>query len=151
MYLEDYVEGLTFQLDPFALSEKEIIDYARAYDDRPFHTDPEAAKDSRFGGIIASGLHSFSATWGRWVATGLDGGGVVAGIGMDHLRWVNPIYPNVDLYTSVVVDKIEIKSGGDYGVVHVNAFTRDEEGKLLLEHDAIILVASRHAKVKKGN
>lgn len=125
MYLEDYVEGLTFQLDPFALTEKEIIDYARAYDDRPFHTDPEAAKDSRFGGIIASGLHSFSATWGRWVATGLDGGGVV--------------------------DKIEIKSGGDYGVVHVNASTRDEEGKLLLEHDAIILVASRHAKVKKGN
>ena len=44
MYLEDYVEGITFQLDPFALTEKEIIDYALAFDDRPFHTDPEAAK-----------------------------------------------------------------------------------------------------------
>lgn len=151
MYLEDYAEGITFQLDPFALSEKEIIDYALAYDDRPFHTDPEAAKDTRFGGIIASGLQSLSATWGHWVATGLDRGGVVAGIGMNYLRWVNPVYPNVDLYTTVVVDKIEIKSGGDYGVVHMRAFTRDEEGKLLLEHDAIELVASRHAKVKKEN
>ncbi|MEJ8786190.1 MaoC family dehydratase N-terminal domain-containing protein [Peptoniphilus sp. EMRHCC_23] len=151
MYLEDYVVGLTFQTDPFALTEKEIIDYARAYDDRPFHTDPEAAKKSRFGTIIASGLHSLSATWGHWVATGLDCGGVVAGIGMNHLRWVNPIYPGVDLYTTIVVDGIEIKSDGDYGVVHMIASTRDESGTLLLEHDVLVLVASRHARVKKVN
>lgn len=149
MYLEDYVEGITFQLDPFALTEKEIIDYALAFDDRPFHTDPEAAKESRFGGIIASGLHSLSATLGRYVATALDRDGMVAGVGINNLRWMNPVYPSVDLYTTVVVDKIEIKSGGDYGVVTLNASTRDEAGKLLLEHDVSALVASRHAKVKK--
>ena len=70
---------------------------------------------------------------------------------MNHLRWVNPIYPGVDLYTTIVVDGIEIKSDGDYGVVHMIASTRDESGTLLLEHDVLVLVASRHARVKKVN
>ncbi|MDY3118270.1 MAG: MaoC/PaaZ C-terminal domain-containing protein [Peptoniphilus sp.] len=151
MYLEDYLEGITFQLSPISFTEQEIINFARIHDPRPIHVDPEAAKKSRFGGIIASGFHTFYACWGKWVHTKLDEGGVVAGIGMDHLRWIKPVYPHKMLYTSLVVDKVEIKSHGDYGVVHMDVFIRDEEGELLMEHDAIVLVASCHAGVKKRN
>ncbi|CAC9932981.1 MaoC-like protein [Aedoeadaptatus coxii] len=149
MYLDDYVEGLTFQLSPISFTEQEIINFAKVHDPRPIHVDPEAAAKSRFGGIIASGFHTFYACWGKWVHTKLDEGGVVAGIGMDHLRWLKPVYPHVMLYTTLVVDKIEIKSGGDYGVVHLDVFIRDKDGELLMEHDAIVLVAREGVEAKR--
>ncbi|MDD7363511.1 MAG: MaoC/PaaZ C-terminal domain-containing protein [Peptoniphilus sp.] len=149
MYLEDYVEGLTFKLSPISFTEQEIISFAKIHDPRPIHVDPVAAEKSRFGGLIASGFHTFYACWGKWVHTKLDEGGVVAGIGMDHLRWLNPVYPHMMLYTTLVVDKIEEKSHGDYGVVHMDVSIRDEMGKLLMEHDAVVLVAARGVEEKR--
>jgi acyl dehydratase len=32
------------------------------FDPQPFHVDEEAAKDSLFGGLVASGAHTFAAT-----------------------------------------------------------------------------------------
>jgi acyl dehydratase len=36
-------------------SEQEIVAFGRQYDPQPFHIDPEKARGSPFGGLIASG------------------------------------------------------------------------------------------------
>ena len=60
LYLEDYTVGRVFETAPVTLEADEIIWFARQYDPQPFHTDPETAKDTVFGGLIASGWHTGS-------------------------------------------------------------------------------------------
>ena len=57
-YFEDVRVGETAVLGSSTVSEAEMLAFARKYDPQPFHTDPEAAKTSFFGGLIASGWHT---------------------------------------------------------------------------------------------
>ena len=146
MYLEDYSEGVTFQMPPVSLRSEEIIDYARIYDPRPIHVDPAAAEAGRFGALIASGFHTLNACWGKWVHTKLDEGGLVAGMGMEHLRWLKPVYAHMPLYTTIVVDHVDVRKGGKHGVVHMHVTVRDEKGEAVMEMDTSFLAAYRDVK-----
>lgn len=56
LYFEDFTEGQVIELGTLSpLTEEEIIAFAREWDPQPFHLDPVAAKDSIYGGLIASG------------------------------------------------------------------------------------------------
>ena len=41
------------------VSEQDIIEMGKRWDPQPFHVDPVAAKDSMFGGLVASSTHVF--------------------------------------------------------------------------------------------
>lgn len=47
-------------LGSHAFTEDEIIAFGRLYDPQYFHVDPEAARHSHFGGLVASGWHTIS-------------------------------------------------------------------------------------------
>src|SRR6266480_4714173 len=91
-WFEDYRVGDEFLGEPVLFSEKEIIDFARTYDPQSFHIDPAAARTSPYGGLIASGIHSFAAVWGGMIRAGfLNGRGVGApGIDIEFLKPVRP-------------------------------------------------------------
>ena len=55
LYWEDIEIGTKRDLGTYTFTEEEIIRFATKYDPQVIHTDPEAAKDSIFGGLIASG------------------------------------------------------------------------------------------------
>jgi acyl dehydratase len=57
-WYEDVVVGEPFPLGSHSFTAAEIIRFGRLYDPQYFHTDPEAAKFSHFGGLIASGWHT---------------------------------------------------------------------------------------------
>jgi len=61
LYLEDFSTGEVFDCGTTTLSLAEIVQFARQFDPQPFHIDPEAARESLYGGIIASGWHTCSA------------------------------------------------------------------------------------------
>ncbi|MGO9566768.1 MAG: MaoC/PaaZ C-terminal domain-containing protein [Desulfomonilaceae bacterium] len=54
-YFEDYLPGAVHEFGSITIEKDEIIEFARHFDPQPFHIDPEAAKRSAFGGLIASG------------------------------------------------------------------------------------------------
>ena len=58
---DDFTVGDTFEVGSYTVDADEIVDFGRHYDPQPFHTDPEAAKGSIFGGLIASG-----SVWKGW-------------------------------------------------------------------------------------
>src|SRR5665213_1525365 len=62
LYWEDIEIGTRRELGTYTFTEEEIIRFAKKYDPQVIHTDPEAAKDSIFGGLIASGWHT-AAIW----------------------------------------------------------------------------------------
>ena len=59
-WFEDITLNDTFPLGEHTFSAEEIIRFATLYDPQYFHTDPELAKHSHFGGLIASGWHTVS-------------------------------------------------------------------------------------------
>ena len=58
---------------PYLVSTAEIVDFAVAYDPQWFHTDPDAAGQGRFGGLIASGWHTCGIAMRLIVETALTG------------------------------------------------------------------------------
>jgi len=59
-YFEDYVPGAVHEFGDIEVEESEVIEFARRFDPQPFLTDPEAVKQSVFGGLIASGWYTAS-------------------------------------------------------------------------------------------
>ena len=55
LYLEDLAVGDRFQSGEHALDAAQIKAFALQFDPQPFHTDEEAAKNTFFGGLAASG------------------------------------------------------------------------------------------------
>jgi len=93
LYFEDLVPGRVFELGTIDVTAEEIIEFAMKYDPQPFHVDPEAAADSPFGGLIASGWHT-CALFMRLLFDGiLHDSSSQGSPGMDELRWLAPVRP----------------------------------------------------------
>ena len=92
-YYEDFAEGDRIDLGSVSLSAEEIVEFATRYDPQPMHVDPEAARRSIYGGLIASGWHT-AATYMRLLVDGLMGEAKSHGSpGVDQLRWLKPVRP----------------------------------------------------------
>lgn len=59
-WFEEIVTNEPIALGSHTFTEQEIIRFGKRYDPQYFHVDPEAAKHSHFGGLIASGWHTVS-------------------------------------------------------------------------------------------
>jgi acyl dehydratase len=57
-YFEDYTAGSVHEFGPIAVEENEVLDFGKRFVPLSYHTDPEAAKESIYGGLIASGWHT---------------------------------------------------------------------------------------------
>ena len=64
LYLEDLHVGDCAESSETVVDLNEMLEFARRYDPQYFHTDPEAAKQSVFGEVIASGLFT-TVLWRR--------------------------------------------------------------------------------------
>jgi acyl dehydratase len=59
-WFEDITIDEAFPLGSHEFTEAEIIRFGELYDPQYFHIDPEAARHSHFGGLVASGWHTVS-------------------------------------------------------------------------------------------
>jgi len=92
LYFEDIEPGGVYELGTRTVTESEIVAFAREWDPQPFHTDPEAAKGSVFGGLIASGWHTGSM-WMRMYVDTMLGSAARGSPGIEELRWLAPVRP----------------------------------------------------------
>src|SRR6202007_3273097 len=66
-FLEDFRVGDAVELGPVTVTADEIVEFASRYDPQPFHVDPVAARQSPFGGLVASGWHTTALFMGMFV------------------------------------------------------------------------------------
>lgn len=94
LHFEDFAPGEVIELGTFpALTEDDIISFARQWDPQPFHVDPEAAQQTMWGGIIASGWHTGAIAM-RLLVDGLLSRCATQGSpGVDHVRFRVPVRP----------------------------------------------------------
>lgn len=107
-YYEDFTVGDSYDLSTAQLSEAEIIAFAEKYDPQQFHVDPEAAEETQFGSIFASGWHTASVCMRLFVEGVLQETAVVGGVGVDELRWRTPVYPGDELNVTATVAEKEL-------------------------------------------
>ncbi len=133
LYFEDVKLGDMMRFGPLTVERDEVIDFAGKYDFQPFHLSDEAAAETHFGRIAASGWHTLALYMKMflqevqktgWQETSLGG------IGIDELRWLQPVYPGDTLHgTAEIVDTRASKSRPEMGVVRslVKIFNQRDE------------------------
>jgi acyl dehydratase len=126
---DDFQPGQVYELGSKLVTEQEIVAFAQQFDPQPFHLDPEAAKESVFGGLIASGWHT-GAMWMRLYVDSLLGGASGQGSsGVEELRWLAPVRPGDTLSGRLIV--LEVTSSDSHperGTIRIRGEMENQEG-----------------------
>jgi acyl dehydratase len=132
-YFEDFRPGDTVTLGSRAMTEAEIIAFARDYDPQVFHTDPEAARRSTFGGLVASGWQS-CAIFMRLLVDGLlKDSSALASPGVDEIRWLKPVRPGDVLAARLtVLEATPSRSKPDRGLVKHACELSNQRGEVVM-------------------
>jgi acyl dehydratase len=144
LYLEDLKLGDTFVTGAQAVTAEEIIAFARQFDPQSFHTDAVAARDTLFGGLVASGWHTAAVTMRLMVDSMLGTEGEMIGQGVDALRWPRPMRPGDTLRVEMRVAEINPEpSRTGRGRIKLHCRTLNQDGKVVQEMTARLLVPRR--------
>jgi acyl dehydratase len=92
-YFEDFHAGDTFELGPLTVTQEEIITFAKQFDPQYFHIDPQRARDSIFGELVASGWHTASLFMRMFYDGLLHDVASMGSPGLDQIRWLRPVRP----------------------------------------------------------
>ncbi|MEA2552543.1 MAG: hypothetical protein QOJ65_719, partial [Fimbriimonadaceae bacterium] len=118
LFFEDLELGKQYPCGKTTVTREEIKEFARRYDPQPFHLDEEAARNSVFGTLVASGWHTAALTMKLRVEGELQLAGGWIGLGVDKLVWPKPVRPDDTLTaTTEVLDMRESKSKPQWGVI----------------------------------
>jgi acyl dehydratase len=125
---EDFEPGQVYELGTRTVTEDEIVAFAREWDPQPFHVDPEAAKDSVFGGLIASGWQT-GAIWMRMYVDSMLGSAARGSPGIEELRWLAPVRPGDTLSGRLtVLDVSPSATRPDRGTIRIRGEVVNQDG-----------------------
>jgi acyl dehydratase len=143
LYLDDLHVGQRFTSGTHALDEGQVIAFASQFDPQPFHLDATAAKDTLFGGLIASGWHTAAITMRLLVQGGVPIARGLIGVGAE-VSWPRPTRPgDVLRVESEVVEVMPSRSRADRGMVKVRSETLNQRDEVVQVLEARMIVPRR--------
>ena len=146
MYFDDLPKGYTFETGTRTLSEDDIIGFARQWDPQTFHTDPEAAKASPYGGLIASGFHTLLTAFNLTLGANVWNEASMGSPGMDSLRWIRPVRPGDTLRVRIeVTSSTPSQSRDDRGRTGFQHTVLNQNGEVVMTYHCVNILARRSA------
>ncbi len=143
--LEDLHVGQRFESATHALDDAQIKRFAGEFDPQRFHLDDEAARDTLFGGLAASGWHTAALTMKLLVGGGAPLAGGIIGAG-GEIAWPRPTRPGDVLQVfSEVLAITPSRSKPDRGSVTLRCETRNARGEVVQVLTARLIVPRRRA------
>lgn len=143
-HFEDLTVDEPHDLGTFSLSAEDVVAFAEQFDPQPMHTDPEAAAEGPFDGLVASGWHTASATMRVLVDEFLSDAATLGAAGVDELRWPAPLRPDETVRVRAAVrDKRPSESSPDRGLARVEVTATTSDGTTVLRYVGIVLFARR--------
>ena len=129
-HFEDFEVGQEMEYGRAVMTAEEIIRFGREFDPEPFHIGEEEAKETMFGGLIASGIH-MAAILRRMQADGFANVPSQGSPGWDELHFLAPTRPGDVLHvrTSVLETRVS-KSRPALGIVKMRHLVIDETGEV---------------------
>jgi acyl dehydratase len=145
-YFEDYVPGSVYEFGSIVMEEKEMIDFAMRYDPQVFHIDPDAARKTVFGGLIASGWHTGASSMRLMVDHYLSRVASLGSLGIDEVRWLKPVRPGDELSIRVTVLRARrSQSKPDRGIVQALVEVMNQNREVVMSRTAVNIVRCRNA------
>ena len=145
-YFEDFTIGRVFDSGTRQLSEQDILSFAREYDPQYFHTDPEAAKQSIFGGLIASGWQTVGVCMRLMCDSYLLESSSMGSPGVDEVRWVKPVYPGDTLrMRATVIAAKPSSSKPDRGIATMRCNIYNQKDELVMHMQGMQMMQRRPA------
>jgi acyl dehydratase len=94
--------------DFLPVEREAVLAFARAFDPQPFHLDDDAARESLFGGLCASGWHTCAMTMRMMCDGFLLDAASLGSPGIDALRWLKPVFPGDTLRVRMEVQQARV-------------------------------------------
>lgn len=143
-YLDDFAVGDAFTSGPVAVTEADILAFARQFDPQPFHMDHEAAGASMFAGLAASGWHTAALTMRMLVDAKIGIVNGIIGVGVEQLNWPRAVRPGDRLtIRSEVLDVRPSQSKPDRGILRLRTETLNQDGAVVQSFIANLIVKRR--------
>ena len=144
-YFEDLVVGAETDFGTYDVTREEVLEFARKYDPQPFHLSDEAAVQTHFGRLSASGWHTAAMTMAliaRAVVKDEQAG--LGSPGIDELRWLKPVYPGDTLHVrGEILDKTPSRSRPDMGSFRTRTTVTNQDDVPVMTFVSIVLIRRR--------
>jgi acyl dehydratase len=133
IWWEDFIAGETVEMGSHTFTSEEIIAFARQYDPQPFHIDPDAARASFFGGLVASGWHTCAIAMRLMCESYVNRTASMGSPGVDNIRWLNPVRPGDTItYRRTVLELRASKSRPNAGLMKSRWDAVNQRGEVVL-------------------
>jgi acyl dehydratase len=145
LFFEDFTPGDRFESGALTVTEALIVEFGRFYDHQVFHVDPEAARSTVYGGLIASGLQTIALTFKLFLETGALTAASLGSPGLDEIRWKAPVRPGDTV--RVVAEVVEARpstSKPDRGIVRLRYTTYNQRDETVMSLIGNQLLRRRH-------
>jgi acyl dehydratase len=152
LYYEESEIGQKWRLGSYHFTREAVLRFARAYDPQVFHIDDDAAAESHFGRLAASGWHTASG-WMRCYVEADDTarkariaqGDVLPehgpSPGVTNLKWIKPVYPGDTVtYWMEITAKREMVSRPRWGLATKHSEGFNQNGELVFAFDGKVMV-----------
>jgi acyl dehydratase len=144
LYFEDFELGQRFETRSVTVSEADIIGFAKQFDPQYYHIDPQAAKNSAFGGLIASGFHTLSLSMRLFFDLDIWPEAMIASPGLENVKFLKPLRPGDTIRGAAEV--VEIKASAskpDRGVVIMDHPCWNQNDEMILTLRCVHLLRRR--------
>lgn len=146
IFYEDLVIGTTRNFGAYEVTREEVMEFASKYDPQPFHLNDEAAAQTHFGRLSASGWHTCSMTMRMMVENMMNEKSAGLGSpGVDQLRWKKPVYPGDTLRCETeLIEKRRSASRPEMGIFKSRIRTFNQNDDIVLEMVSNALIRTRN-------
>ena len=142
-YFDDLKVGDHFKSEPLEVTERQVVEFAHKFDPQMFHLTRKRAERTVFKGLIASGWHTAAMTMRLFVQTLNFTEGAI-GLGVDELRWPNPVRPGDSLRVETEILELRpSRSKPDYGIIRLRNATTNQQGEIVQTMTASAMVPRR--------
>ncbi|MBI3435922.1 MAG: MaoC family dehydratase [Proteobacteria bacterium] len=154
-FFEDLRIGDKSVLGSYTFSAEAVMAFGREFDPQAFHTDAEAAKQSSFGALCASGWHT-TAAWMRCfvdcraredaqrAAQGEPSATLGPSPGFRNLKWTRPVYAGDTItFAQQIVDLRALASRPRWGLVTALNSAENQRQQPVLSFTGMIFVERR--------
>lgn len=151
-YFEDIEVGRTASFGSYAVTREEVMDFAAKYDPQPFHLSDEAAAQTHFGRLSASGWHTCAMVMSMVVENLKENQQAGLGSpGIDELKWVKPVYPGDTLRCETeILEKRVSASRPEMGIFKSRMRVFNQDDVMVMTFVSNGLVATRPTEAPAG-
>ena len=141
---DDFAVGDGFVTPAASMTEAQIVEFGLMFDPQPFHIDREAAAQSMYGGIIASGFHTLSFCFRLVMAAGVLNDCNLGGNQLDEVKFLKPVRPIDTLRVECTFEQLRVSaSKPDMGIAKIRYRAGNQQREEVLSLLATHLIKRR--------